>query len=132
MGCDQSTVSAVSSKLPDGGRQSSPSMGCDQSAVLEVISVLESELESSKVTCLLGHMGLGESTYLLGASPGWPSTGVSVLGDQPADTFCGSLNNHGFLSAFCFLTASNCPITSGYHAIHERWSGSVTLYVLPA
>ena len=74
LGCDQSAVSGAR----DGERESSTSMGCDQSVVLEVVSVLESELESSKVTHLLGCTGMAEGVYLFAASPGWPaSKGVS-------------------------------------------------------
>ena len=71
LGCDQSAVSGAQ----DGGRESYTSTGCDQSTVLGVASVSESKLDSSKVTCLLGHMGLVEGTCLLAASPVWPSTG---------------------------------------------------------
>ena len=71
LGCDQSAVSGAE----DGGRESSASIGCDQSTVLGVASVSESELDSSKVIHLLGHMGLVEGTHLLVASPVQPSAG---------------------------------------------------------
>ena len=56
---------------------------------------------------------------LLVAAPGWPFTRVSVLGVQLADGFCSSLNDCGFWNISCFPTASDCPITSGYHAASE-------------
>ena len=72
-GCHQSAVSGAT----DGGRESSTSVGCEQSAVLGVVLALESKLESSKVTCLLGHTGLVEGACLLVASPEQP-TGEGV------------------------------------------------------
>ena len=98
LGCDQSAVSGAT----DGGRESSTFMGCDQSAVSGVASVIESGLDSSKVTHLLDHTGLVEGAHLLAASPGWPiSEGLSL---------CDSSYAFYFLSALYFLTASNCPI----------------------
>ena len=67
--CDQSAVSGAT----DGGRQSFTSTGCYQSVVLGVAFILESKLDSSKVTHLLGHTGLVEGSHLLVASPGWPT-----------------------------------------------------------
>ena len=117
MGCDQSAVSGAT----DGGRQSSASMGCDQSMVLGFASVLESKLDSSKVTHLLGCMGLVEGNHLLAASPGQPS-GKGVFP-------CISFYTFYFLSALYFLIASDCLIAPGYCAAHERQSSSAALCV---
>ena len=71
--------------------------------------------------CLLGHTGLGESNHLpgctglgesihlLAASPGQPSTGVSVLWVWLSDVFCNSWNDLGFWSISCFPAASGLP-----------------------
>ena len=72
-GHPRSSSSGCNQSVFPGAQKSSTSIGCDQSAVLWVVSTSEFELPSLKVTCLLGHMGVGESTCLLAASPVQPS-----------------------------------------------------------
>ena len=120
LGCDQSSVSGAK----DGGRESSTSMGCDQSTVSGFVSVSESELDSSKVTCLLVHMGLVVGTSWQHPQCG-PLLGESVLEDWPADALYSSLNGLNF------ATASNCPNIYGHQDIPRKWSDSIFLYGLP-
>ena len=68
------------------------------------LPLCQSELDSSKVTHLLGCIGLVEGTHLLAASPGQPAgEGIS-----PHDSYA-----FYFLSTLCFLTDGNCLITPG-------------------
>ena len=89
--------------------------------VMGVVSVLESELESSKVTCLWGCMGLVKGAHLLAASSGQTASEVVC----PCDSFYAFYSQ----SILYFLTTSDCPIALGYHATHERWISSSALCV---
>ena len=100
MGCVRSTVSVVSFESLDREGEWCPSTGQDQSANLRVISWLESELGSSKVTFHLGCTGLGKEAHLLPASSSEAAHLPWLL---------------------CHLLLLECPLLLGCHLLPKHW-----------
>ena len=96
---DGSTLSATSGQ-DSGGESSDGAWGTSFTLVSS------SELDSLKVTFLVGWVGLGDGTHLLQASLGGPPLRGSALVGYLPSTSC----NSSF--AFYFLNTSNCLLAS--------------------